>query len=627
MAKKRKTKKGGSKKSFTPSVVNKIENNELMSDAIDESIAHQISIEEILEGRNIVAVSFQKEENEEIKIAPCVILSGADTGINVGTGFDLATGANKLKGKFKSDLKNSFIAFAQRRKSSKKRTSLSPKDMEGFGSGNGNNSNNNNNNGNKNDKKNKKPNKNNSSKKNNNNVVYLKDKINSAKAIKNMPANKILYCIIALIIIIAIIWGATNKNANEVYVGDKAVGVIKDKKITKEKLYNDALAKLKTDKGVNVEVNEEVSLKAVHASKKELVNVDYVLSEICKNFTYQVEAVVIKVDGKEIGTAASKAEAEKILDTVASKYVTEGATIKEKSFTQDVKIENKFVNNDEIESNDAIVTKLTATTTEPREHTVVAGDTLSSIAGGADMSLTELYKANEGLNENSVLQLGQKINLVVPVPVLSVKTVEEVTKEEEFNAEEVVVENNNEYKTYEKVITEGQPGKRKVTSEITKVNGFEESRKDTKTEVITEPVARKVERGTLQTPPKRALGSFIYPVSGRLSSGYGARWGRTHKGIDLACSKGTPIYASDGGTVEFSGWNSGGYGNLIIINHGNGYSTYYGHNSQNVVSAGEKVYQGQLIGYVGSTGDSTGNHVHFEIRSGGTAKNPLNYLG
>lgn len=605
-----KTVKGSFKNSLAFSVKN-IEDKNILSDEIDESIAHQITLDEILRERESQIFGFQREE-DEIKISPCVILSSTGSGIEVNGGFDFQNPFEKLK----EGVKSGFAKLAERRKSNKQRTSLSPKEIESSKGGNG--SNGNKNNKNKKDKENKKS---------DSNVVYLKDKIGVAGKLKNMPANKLLICIVALIILVAIIWGATNKNANEIYVGEKSVGIIKDKKITQEKLYNDALAKLKTDKGVNVEVNEEISLKPVHASKKEIVNVDYILSEICKNFTYQVEAVTIKIDGKEIGIASSKAEAEKILDTVASKYVTEGSTIKEKSFTQDVKIENKFVNNDEIESNDVIVNKLTATTTEPREHIVVSGDTLSSIASKADMSLAELYKANPGLNENSVLQLDQKINLVVPVPVLSVKTVEEVTKEESYNAEVIVVENNNEYKTYEKVISEGKAGKRKVTAEITKVNGFEESRKDIKTEVITEAVAKKVERGTLQTPPKKAVGSFIYPVSGRLSSGYGARWGRTHKGVDLACSKGTPIYASDGGTVEFSGWNSGGYGYLVIINHGNGYSTYYGHNSKNVVSAGEKVYQGQLIGYVGSTGDSTGNHVHFEIRSGGSPKNPLKYLG
>ena len=98
-----------------------------------------------------------------------------------------------------------------------------------------------------------------------------------------------------------------------------------------------------------------------------------------------------------------------------------------------------------------------------------------------------------------------------------------------------------------------------------------------------------------------------------------------HEAIDIANSYGTPIYASDGGTVTYSGWR-GGYGYLVIIDHGNGYQTYYGHNSSLVVSAGEHVYKGQQIARMGSTGVSSGNHCHFGILINGTFVNPLNYL-
>lgn len=117
------------------------------------------------------------------------------------------------------------------------------------------------------------------------------------------------------------------------------------------------------------------------------------------------------------------------------------------------------------------------------------------------------------------------------------------------------------------------------------------------------------------------------PVSGRISSRFGIRGGTTHKGIDIAAPKGTPIYSSSSGTVITSayGWN-GGYGNYVVINHGNGISTAYGHCSSLVAKVGQKVNQGDLIAYVGSTGDSSGNHLHFEIRVNGVAQNPQNYL-
>ena len=117
------------------------------------------------------------------------------------------------------------------------------------------------------------------------------------------------------------------------------------------------------------------------------------------------------------------------------------------------------------------------------------------------------------------------------------------------------------------------------------------------------------------------------PVSGTVSSRFGIRNGVSHKGLDIAAAKGTPIYAAASGTVITSayGWN-GGYGNYVVINHGNGISTAYGHCSSLVAKVGQTVNQGDLIAYVGSTGDSSGNHLHFEVRVNGVAQNPQNYL-
>ena len=118
---------------------------------------------------------------------------------------------------------------------------------------------------------------------------------------------------------------------------------------------------------------------------------------------------------------------------------------------------------------------------------------------------------------------------------------------------------------------------------------------------------------------------FIWPVQGVLTSGFGWRWGRMHEGIDLAVPVGTPVVAAASGTVIVAGW-LGGYGNLVVIDHGNGIATAYGHNTSVTVGVGQSVAQGQLISYSGSTGHSTGPHVHFEVRINGTPVDPLGYL-
>ena len=130
--------------------------------------------------------------------------------------------------------------------------------------------------------------------------------------------------------------------------------------------------------------------------------------------------------------------------------------------------------------------------------------------------------------------------------------------------------------------------------------------------------------GAVATGPPSSAG-LVWPVSGPITSGFGPRWGRMHEGIDIAGGSGTPIAAAAGGTVIVAGW-SGGYGNLVVIDHGNGISTAYGHNSSLAVSVGQTVGQGAVIAGMGTTGHSTGVHCHFEVRVNGSAVDPLDYL-
>ena len=187
------------------------------------------------------------------------------------------------------------------------------------------------------------------------------------------------------------------------------------------------------------------------------------------------------------------------------------------------------------------------------------------------------------------------------------------------------------YQGESRVITAGVNGVANVEATVTYVDGQETSRNIISSVVVTEPVSQVVATGTKERPKTMATGTFAWPTSGRLTSTFGGRsspggiGSTNHKGIDIAGSRGQAINAADGGTVTYAGWMSG-YGYLVIIDHGNGYETYYGHNSKLLVSVGDKVYKGQRIANMGSTGNSTGNHCHFEIRLYGTARNPLNYL-
>jgi len=126
-------------------------------------------------------------------------------------------------------------------------------------------------------------------------------------------------------------------------------------------------------------------------------------------------------------------------------------------------------------------------------------------------------------------------------------------------------------------------------------------------------------------PPQTGTGRWMWPVQGSATSEFGPRWGRLHAGIDIAAPNGTPIHAAQAGCVSFAGVQ-GGYGNLILLDHGGGTVTAYAHQNRLGASKGECVSAGQQIGAVGSTGNSTGNHLHFEVRVNGSARNPRPYL-
>ena len=124
--------------------------------------------------------------------------------------------------------------------------------------------------------------------------------------------------------------------------------------------------------------------------------------------------------------------------------------------------------------------------------------------------------------------------------------------------------------------------------------------------------------------PRRGI--LIWPTKGTLTSSFGKRNGRKHEGIDIAAPKGTPIYSAADGEVVFSGWGPTGYGKMVIIKHQHHLTTVYAHNSKILVKKGVRVKQGQKISLMGSTGRSTGPHLHFEVRNNTEPKNPIKYL-
>ena len=216
---------------------------------------------------------------------------------------------------------------------------------------------------------------------------------------------------------------------------------------------------------------------------------------------------------------------------------------------------------------------------------------------------------------------------------IGVKTVSVITTDSEIAFSKKTVKTANEYIGYSKVTTKGENGISRKTESVERVNGEEISRTELSNEVVKEPVTEVTTVGTAKTKASTAQRStekragFICPLkkgSFTISAYYGD--GRGHKGMDLAANKGTPIYAVADGKVTFSGYDKN-YGYRVVISHGNGLSTRYAHASKLCVEKGQTVSQGDVIANVGSTGYSTGNHLHFEVMVNGTRVNPISYIG
>lgn len=264
---------------------------------------------------------------------------------------------------------------------------------------------------------------------------------------------------------------------------------------------------------------------------------------------------------------------------------------------------------------------------EKETYTVVSGDCLSSIASSHNLTLNELYSLNYGLTENTVIYEGDVLVVTVPASEISVVVVEEASYDEEYSAPVEYVDNPYLYVGTENVIREGSKGNRSVVALVTYVNGVESDREIIKETIIKESVPKKVERGTL-TPP-----TYIKPVnSTTVTSHYGYRIHPItgaysfHSGVDWYVPSGTSVRAASSGQVTFAGWN-GSYGYCVDIVHSDGSKTRYAHLNSIAVGYGQTVTQGQVIAYSGSTGNSTGPHLHFEIYINGSSVNPLDYVG
>lgn len=531
---------------------------------------------------------------------------------------------------------------------------------------------------------------------------------------------------------ITLLWFGVRNNAYAISVGDEVVAVVKEKEEAKM-AFEELVSTIKTEKGVDIAVNEKISIKPVHSKVQDINSKEKAKDLLSSAVSYNIEAYEIIVDGETYAVVESEDIAFQVLAEIAKKHLAEGSEVKldatniketktenieteqvanenlktensesvvgqvegiqtgegqveilrvqdalpkaevkneikvssveikeveeeektegqkinrelkEFDFNEEVTVRNAYVKEEEVLSAEEAINILLSNTAEIKEYELKEGDNIWDIAMAHGTTMDHILEINPQIVDETKMQIGEKIKLEVPEPILSISTVEQATFKELIPAEIEYVEFSDLYEDETKVYQEGNDGLKEITVNVHKINGKEVGRESVSEKLLKEPKIKVIAYGTKKKPKPTTMnnnggssssvkpsnsGQFMHPLNGggRISSGYGSRWGTYHRGIDIAAPAGTPIYAAASGTVAYSGYNNGGFGKMIIIDHGNGYQTYYAHNSSLYVQVGQSVSKGQNIAGVGSTGDSTGNHVHFEIRKNGTPINPYNYI-
>lgn len=323
-------------------------------------------------------------------------------------------------------------------------------------------------------------------------------------------------------------------------------------------------------------------------------------------------------DDAESEQTSEEKQTQTVSAEVASQAVNDG--IKYIGFSETIQVMETYVGKEQIKDKETAFNEITVENEEASIYVVEPGDCLSIIAEKNDMSIDQIKELNPDIESDDDIYYDDRLNVTVPTAAVQILVEKQETYEEEYNEDVVYEDDDSMYIGETEVIQEGTPGKHIVTDLVTYKGDIESDREQLEENIQVAAVAQIVKRGTKSKP------TYMYPVTNwNITSTFGYRWGRLHAGTDVGVPIGTTVRASRGGQVTTAGW-VGGYGNCVIIDHGDGVCTRYGHLSEVTVSVGQYVDQGQQIALSGNTGRSTGPHLHFEIRINGEAVDPMPYL-
>ncbi len=360
---------------------------------------------------------------------------------------------------------------------------------------------------------------------------------------------------------------------------------------------------------------------------------------------WPINTWAIKADGKPLLYLASETEAQKALEDLKAYYLPQedaqendqeklakdaetAVNVEKVELQDDVQVVPAKSTSEQLMTKDEAVEAMVTGLEKIVQHSVNEGESLWTIARDNNLTVAELQEMNPTL-KGELLQIGQELNLKKAEPLVNVVSVLTMTTEEKIPFKVEYENDASLWKGQEKVKKSGENGLKKVTYRITQTNDQVMEKQTLQETILQEPATKVVRKGTKLIVASRSgggSGTLGWPIRGSITSAYGKyRGGSRHTGMDIDGDTGDPVGAAEDGTVARASWK-GTYGNCVEINHGQGLVTRYAHLSKMDVSVGQKVARGDLIGRVGSTGKSTGSHLHFEVIENGKFVNPRNLL-
>lgn len=459
---------------------------------------------------------------------------------------------------------------------------------------------------------------------------YAKEGVKKNAYLAKNLAYYILPLAAAVVFVVTVYQFMSTNYALAVEYQGQVVGYVKE-----ESVYQNA-EKMVKGRIVYTESNQQSwsidpTFSVVAASNAEISDTETLANAILEKSGAEIsEAVGLYVDGQFYGATTDALQLENDLEQIKKPY-QEQYPDAEIGFVQNVELKSGVYLTSSVVEYSQLSSLLTSQVQGQRTYTIAQGDTPLIIAGKNDIKLADLYALNPVLENGKSVFVGQELLISGAQSFLQVKAVKTEVVEEEIPFTTNKTNDSNLAFGVSKTTQKGEKGLDSVTYTDTYVDGVRVSHTEVARTVLRAPVTEEVSVGAKVTTSGQTITMGTGPLMFPVGAGYkGMSRGFTgvyaHNGLDLRGYVGTPIYAAQSGVVTTAVYSNRGYGIHAVINHGGGMSTLYGHCSGLVVSAGQAVQKGQLIGYVGSTGNSTGPHCHFEVIMNGTRVNPMNYF-